>query len=172
VKNRDGSDTSTRAVPSLPRTASVTSLRSRRHARRRDFSAGARDAAELIDVEYEPLPAVIDPIRAVEAGAPVLFDEAPNNIALDWELGDRNSADAAFAKAAKIVKIDLAINRVVVNSIEARSVVGEYDAADDRYTVHLGSQGVFGMRRNLASGPPSPRTRCASALRTSAAASE
>ncbi len=151
VKNRDGSDY---VNPGRPQLASdrVRHVGDPVAMLVAETVAQAKDAAELIDVKYEPLPAVIDPVLAVEPGAPALFDEAPNNIALDWELGDRKAADAAFAKAAKIVKIDLAINRVVVNSIEARSVVGEYDAADDRYTVHLGSQGVFGMRRNLASG--------------------
>jgi aerobic carbon-monoxide dehydrogenase large subunit len=114
--------------------------------------AQAKDAAELIAVDYAVLEAVTDPVTATQPGAPVLFDAAPDNVALDWELGDANAVDTAFARAAKIVSLDLAINRVVVSSIEARSVVGEYDAATGRYTVHLGTQGVIGMRRNLAAG--------------------
>jgi carbon-monoxide dehydrogenase large subunit len=151
VKNRDGSDY---VNPGRPQLASdrVRHVGDPVAMLVAETLAQARDAAELVDVEYEPLPAVTDSVLAAKPGAPVLFDVAPNNIALDWELGNSEAADAAFAKAAKIVKIDIAINRVVVNSIEARSVVGEYDAAADRYTVHLGSQGVFGMRRNLASG--------------------
>src|SRR5260221_4640058 len=105
-----------------------------------------------MSVKSEPRPAVIDPVLAVKPGAPVLFDVAPNNIALDWELGNREAVDAAFTKAARIVKIDLAFTTAVLNRIDAGSVVGDYDAAADSYTVHLGSQGVFGMRRNLASG--------------------
>ncbi len=151
VKNRDGSDY---VNPGRPQLASdrvrhvgdpVVMLVA-------ETLDQAKDAAELISVDYEPLAAVIDPVLAVQPGAPVLFDSAPDNVALDWGLGNKEAVDAAFAQAARIVKIDLAINRVIVNSIEARSVVGEFDTAADRYTVHLGSQGVFGMRRNLAAG--------------------
>jgi carbon-monoxide dehydrogenase large subunit len=110
----------------------------------------AKDAAELIEVEYATLPAVVDPVLAVKSGAPNLHDAVPGNVALDWALGDEAATDAAFAGAAKIVTLDLAINRVVVNSIEARGVVGAYDPATDRYTVHLGTQGVFNARRNIA----------------------
>ncbi len=110
----------------------------------------AKDAAELIEVDYTPLPAVVDPVRAVQPGAPSLWDAVPNNIALDWGLGDPKAVDEAFAKAKKIVKLDLAINRIVVNSIEARGALGEYDKAAGRYTVHVGTQGVFSQRRNLA----------------------
>jgi carbon-monoxide dehydrogenase large subunit len=151
VKNRDGSDY---VNPGRPQLASERV----RHVGDpvamvvAETLEQAKDAAELIEVDYEILPSVVDPVLATRPGAPVLFDDVPDNIALDWGLGDADAVDAAFAQAARIVKIDLAINRVVVNSIEARSVVGEYDAATDRYTVYLGTQGVFGMRRNLAAG--------------------
>ncbi|HUN50092.1 MAG TPA: xanthine dehydrogenase family protein molybdopterin-binding subunit, partial [Candidatus Sulfotelmatobacter sp.] len=112
--------------------------------------AAAKDAAELIEVDYVPLPAVTDPLAAIRPGAPQLWDGARNNIALDWELGDRAAVEAAFARAARVVTIDLDINRIVVNSIETRGVVAEYDAASGRYTVYLGTQGVFGARRNIA----------------------
>jgi aerobic carbon-monoxide dehydrogenase large subunit len=151
VKNRDGSDYVNPGRPLLAadRVRHVGDPVAMLVA---ETLAQAKDAAELIEVEYEILPAVVDPVLATQPGAPVLFDVAPDNIALDWGLGDPAAVDAAFAQAARIVEIDLAINRVVVNSIEARSVVGEYDATSDRYTVYLGSQGVFGMRRNLAAG--------------------
>ncbi len=112
--------------------------------------AAAKDAAELIEIDYAPLPAVTDPLDAIKPDAPQLWDGLANNTALDWELGDRKAVDAAFATAARIVKIDLEINRIVVNSIEARGAVAEYDAASGRYTVYLGTQGVFGARRNFA----------------------
>lgn len=110
----------------------------------------AKDAAELIAVDYEPLPVVIDPVLAVKPGAPRLHDAVADNVALDWALGDPKATNEAFAKAKRIVKLDLAINRVVVSSMEARSVVGAYDTASGRFTVHLGTQGVFNARRNIA----------------------
>ena len=116
-----------------------------------DSLAAAKDAAELIEVDYAPLPAVIDPAEAVKPGAPVLWDEAPGNVALDWSLGDRNKCDAAFAQAAKIVGIDLAINRVMVAPIEPRGILAAYDPATERYTLHIGTQGAFGRRSTVAS---------------------
>jgi carbon-monoxide dehydrogenase large subunit len=114
----------------------------------------AKDAADLIEVEYDLLDAVVDPVAATAPGAPVLWDEAPGNVALDWSMGNEKGTGEAFARAAKTVRLDLEISRVVVNSIEARAVVGEYDPTEDRFTVHLGTQGVVGMRtivaRNLA----------------------
>jgi aerobic carbon-monoxide dehydrogenase large subunit len=112
--------------------------------------ADAKDAAELIEVTYEALPIVTDPIAAIEPGAPRLHDAAPDNVSMDWRLGDAAAVEAAFAKAKRIVTLDLAINRVVVMPMEARSVIGEYDEASGRYTVQLGSQGVMAQRRNLA----------------------
>ena len=110
----------------------------------------AKDAAEQIEVDYEPLPVVVDAAAAVEPGAPQIWEGARNNVALDWGLGDPKAVEAAFAKAAHITRLDLFCNRVVVNSLEGRGVLGEYDVASGRYTVHIGSQGVFNVRRNLA----------------------
>ncbi|HUZ75618.1 MAG TPA: xanthine dehydrogenase family protein molybdopterin-binding subunit [Stellaceae bacterium] len=112
--------------------------------------AEAKDAAELVEVEYEPVAAVVTPEAAVAPGAPLLFDEAAGNVALDWALGDEKAVAAAFAAAARVVTLDLAISRVVVNPIEPRSVIGEYDAATERFTVHLGTQGVFAARSTIA----------------------
>ncbi len=115
-----------------------------------ETAAAARDAADLVEVDYEPLPSVVDALDAVKDAAPQLHDQAPRNIALDWGLGDKAAADAAFARAHKVVGIDLAINRVAIASIEGRGVVGSYDPATGRYTVHVGTQGVFGGRRHVA----------------------
>ncbi len=114
--------------------------------------AQAKDAAELIEVAYEPLPVVTDPLAAVKPGAPLLYDDVPNNIPLDWQFGDEAATTAAFAKADKVVKLDLAINRIVVASLEPRGAVAAYDRATERYTVHMGSQGAFGARGHLARG--------------------
>jgi aerobic carbon-monoxide dehydrogenase large subunit len=112
--------------------------------------AQAKDAAELIDVSYEPLPVVTDPVAAAKSGAPQLYDDLPGNVALDWQLGDEAATAAAFARADKVVKLDLAINRIVVAPMEPRGTVASYDRASDRYTVHMGTQGAFAARGHLA----------------------
>jgi aerobic carbon-monoxide dehydrogenase large subunit len=112
--------------------------------------AAAKDAAELVDVAYETQPAVVDPEEASRPGAPALHDSAPGNVALDWELGDAKATADAFSKAARIVALDLTISRMVVNPIEPRSVVGEFDPATGRYTVDLGTQGAFAARASIA----------------------
>jgi len=113
--------------------------------------AAAKDAAELVEVAYDVLPAVIDPAEAVKQGAPAIWDEAPANVALDWGLGDPKPVEEAFAKATRIVKLDLAINRVIVAPIEPRGILAAYDPATERYTLHIGTQGAFGMRATVAS---------------------
>ncbi len=108
--------------------------------------AQAKDAVELIEVDYQPLPAVFEPAEAVKPGAPALWEEKPDNIALDWEAGNRAGVEAAFARAAKIVAFDLPVHRIALATMEPRAVVAEYDQASGRYTVHLGTQGVHEMR--------------------------
>jgi aerobic carbon-monoxide dehydrogenase large subunit len=112
--------------------------------------AQAKDAAELVDVKYDPLPAVMDPVAAAKPGGQTLYDGRKDNVALDWSLGDPRPVEDAFAKAKKVIATDIAINRVVIASMEPRAVVGEYDAAADRYTVHLGTQGVHSVRNAIA----------------------
>lgn len=112
--------------------------------------AAAKDALELIDVDYEELPSVIDPAEAVKPDAPAVWDETKNNVALDWSLGDPNPVEAAFSNAARIVKLDLAINRVIVAPLEPRGILADYDQKSGRYTLHIGTQGAFGMRSTVA----------------------
>src|SRR4051812_16374546 len=81
----------------------------------------AKDAAELIDVDYEPLPAVVNVIDALASGAPQLHDQAPRNRCYTWALGDRAAVDAAFAQAAHVTKLDIVNNRLVPNAIEPRA---------------------------------------------------
>src|SRR5215472_9913018 len=78
----------------------------------------ARDAAELVNVDYVEEPAAIDPAAALQAGAPQVNSEAPGNLCYDWQLGDLAAVDAAFAKAIRIVRLDLANNRLVPNAME------------------------------------------------------
>ena len=108
----------------------------------------AKDAAELIEVDYEPLPAVVDTRGATDAGAHQVWPEAKNNTCYVWETGDQKATDAAFADAAHTVSLELVNNRVVVAAIEPRALVGDWDGT--RYTLHAPTQGAHGMRRQLA----------------------
>jgi len=109
----------------------------------------ARDAAEAIAFDVDPLPALLDPEAALQAGSPLIHDDA-GNVCLDWRFGDLDAVEAAFAKAAHVTRLRIPINRVVVAAMEPRAAVGAYDAATDRLTLHVASQGVWGMRQTLA----------------------
>src|SRR5438874_1092977 len=110
----------------------------------------AKDAAEAVELEIDPLPAVVRPEDATRAGAPLIHAEAPGNIALDYHYGDTEQVAAAFAKAAHVTRLKLVNSRVVVNAMEPRAAVGVYDKASGRFTLHAPSQGVFGLRGNMA----------------------
>jgi carbon-monoxide dehydrogenase large subunit len=109
----------------------------------------AKDAAEAILADIEPLPVVTKPEQAVAAGAPILFDDAPGNLALDFHYGDADKVEAAFATAAHKVKLKLENTRMIVNAIEPRAAIGSYDAAKDRFTLYSVSQGVMGLKAGL-----------------------
>jgi aerobic carbon-monoxide dehydrogenase large subunit len=110
----------------------------------------AKDAAEAVTVEIDPLPAVTNPGEAVRAGAPALYDDAPGNIALDFHYGDANKVAAAFAGAKHAVKVKLINSRMIVNAIEPRAAIGIYDSTKERFTLHTCSQGVMGLRAGLS----------------------
>ncbi|MBO1079570.1 xanthine dehydrogenase family protein molybdopterin-binding subunit [Roseomonas haemaphysalidis] len=110
----------------------------------------AKDGAEAVLVDIDPLPAVTDATDALAPGAPQLYDHIPGNLVQDFHFGDSDKVAEAFRNAAHAVKLDLRSNRIVVCAMEPRSAVAEYDAAGDRYTLHVGSQGVFGMRASIA----------------------
>ena len=101
---------------------------------------GAKDAAELIDVDYEVLPAVVNCVAALKPGAPQIHDEAPGNKCYTWALGDKAAVDAAFARAAHVAKVDIVNNRLVPNAIEPRAAVASYSRADDSYTLYVANQ--------------------------------
>jgi carbon-monoxide dehydrogenase large subunit len=112
----------------------------------------ARDAAEKISVDYAVEPAAIDTAAAVLAGAPQVWPEAaPGNICYDWSLGDLASADAAFAKAAKVIKLDLVNNRLVPNAMEPRAAIGEFNRATGEYTLYTTSQNPHVIRLLMGS---------------------
>ncbi|MDE2198269.1 MAG: xanthine dehydrogenase family protein molybdopterin-binding subunit [Rhodospirillales bacterium] len=109
----------------------------------------AKDAAEAVFAEIEPLPAVTEPAEAAAAGAPVLHDVAPDNVVLDWKFGNAELVDAAFARAAHVTTLRIRNSRVVVCAMEPRSAIAEIDP-DGRYVLRVGCQGVFGLRGAVA----------------------
>src|SRR5215471_13659243 len=110
----------------------------------------AKDAAELIEIEYEPLPAVISAEAALAPGAPAVWDENPGNEAFFHEVGDKGAVDAAFAKADRIIRHTIPINRVTANSMEPGGCLAQYDADQDRYTIRWTIQSVHATRAALA----------------------
>src|SRR2546427_4124347 len=112
--------------------------------------AQAEDAADLVQVDYEPLPSVTSTAAAAEAGSPVVWDECPDNISNLFEAGDKAATDAAFAKAARIVRRRYVITRVHAQYIEARGALGVYDRGEDRYTLYADVQYPHRVRNALA----------------------
>ena len=115
-----------------------------------ETTAAARDAAELIAVDYEPLPAAVETAHALDPGQPQVWDNAPGNRCFDWEIGDRAAVEQAAAGARHRVGLDLINNRVVVNSMEPRGAIGEYDPGEDAYTLWSSTQGSHFVRNLLA----------------------
>ena len=102
--------------------------------------AAAKAAAELVEVDYGELPAAAETGKARDADAPQVHDDAPGNLCYDWVLGDEAEADAAFANAHHVTKIDLVNNRLIPNAMEPRAAIGDYDAGTDSYTLYSTSQ--------------------------------
>ncbi len=112
--------------------------------------AEAKDAAELITIDYEELPAVTDVAEAAKPGSPRVWDENPDNISHVWETGNKTAADAAFANAAHVVKSRYVITRVHAQFMETRGTVGMYDPNEDRYTLYADVQYAHRVRDMLA----------------------
>jgi len=123
--------------------------------------AQAKDGAEAVVLDIDPLPAVVSARAAAQPGAPQLYDEVPGNIALDYHFGDKDKVAEVFAQAAHVVRLPLVNQRLVVNSIEPRSAIGEFDAKEDKWTLHSCSQGVFGLKNMLRDilGAPADKVR-------------
>jgi aerobic carbon-monoxide dehydrogenase large subunit len=100
----------------------------------------ARDAAELVSVDYDVHSAVVDLGSAQQAGKPQIHAEAPNNTVYQWHLGDKAAVDAAFGKAKHVTRIDLTNNRLIPNAMEPRAAIAEYDRGSGGYTVYTTSQ--------------------------------
>jgi carbon-monoxide dehydrogenase large subunit len=110
----------------------------------------AADAAELIEVDYEPLPAVVSTAQAAAPGAPRVFDDCKDNISFVYTAGDKAKADAAFADAAHVVKHHFVINRITAATMEPRGALGAYDPTDGRYTIYTTLQRPHPFRGELA----------------------
>jgi carbon-monoxide dehydrogenase large subunit len=112
--------------------------------------SSARDAAEAVRVDYEPLRSVIEIEDAQKAGAPLVWDEISGNQLFAIEAGNRTATEAAFARAARVVEIELVNNRVIINFMEPRSCIASYDPGTQRLLVQIGSQGVHQQAIRIA----------------------
>ncbi len=112
--------------------------------------AQARDAADLVEVDYEDLPVVADTARALDADAPLLHEEMQDNCCLDWVQGEEASTEAAFAKASHIARVSLVNNRVVVNALEPRAALADFDPESGIVTLTAGNQGIFRLRGQIS----------------------
>lgn len=119
----------------------------------------AREAAEAVVTDIDPLPAVVDARAAVAAGAPQIYADTPFNIALDHTLGDMAKAREIVAGATHVARLRLIDNRVMVAAMEPRAALFEYDPQTERFTTHMQTQGVYGMRNNLASAMGVPQDK-------------
>ena len=106
----------------------------------------AVDASELVEIDYEELPAVADVVKATQEGAAQLFDDVPNNIAFDWELGDKAAADAGIDAADHVTTIEFRNQRLICNAIEPRAAIGDYDESREHYTLYTTSQNPHVVR--------------------------
>src|SRR5271170_2267222 len=121
----------------------------------------AADAAELIEVDYEPLPAIVSTEGAVAAGAPRVWEDCPDNICFVHEVGDKAAVEAGFARADHVTKRRLVINRVTAAAMEPRGSIGDYNPSDGRYTIYTTLQRTHSYRAELAQiiGVPESRVR-------------
>jgi carbon-monoxide dehydrogenase large subunit len=123
--------------------------------------AQAKDAAELIEVDYHPIEAVTATREAAAIGAPLLWPGNSSNVCVDGEVGDNAATDAAFERAAHVVRLDTWVQRVTGVPMEARTCVGVYDGASGRYTLHAGSGGVVRQKGEISGilGEPPEKVR-------------
>lgn len=111
--------------------------------------AQAKDAAELVMIDYDPIDAIVDPAAALEDGAPQIWPEAPRNLVFDWELGHEAETNALFDQADRVIKLDLINNRVVSSPMEGRACLAEYDASQERFTFTVSSQGAHNIKDRI-----------------------
>jgi carbon-monoxide dehydrogenase large subunit len=112
--------------------------------------AAAKDGVDLVEIDYEALPAVTDTLAAADPNAPRLFEEAGSNVVVDGELGDFAATEAAFARAAHVVKFETWVQRITGVPMEPRAAVCEFDEDTGRYTLYAGSGGAWRLKDDLA----------------------
>ncbi len=115
-----------------------------------DTLAQAQDAAELIQVDYEELPAVVSTAEAAAPGSARVYEDCPDNISFMEPIGDKAACEAGFAKAARVVKHRFIVNRITAVTMEPRGTVARFDRGDNRYVVHGATQRPHGFRAELA----------------------
>jgi carbon-monoxide dehydrogenase large subunit len=112
--------------------------------------AHAQDAAELVTVEYRPLPAVVDLEQALAPDAPRLWDDVSGNVSFDWEHGDAEAVETALARAAHVARVTVANNRIAVAFMEPRGALAEFDTATGRWTLWAGCQSAHRIQELMA----------------------
>jgi carbon-monoxide dehydrogenase large subunit len=118
----------------------------------------AHDALDLIDVEYDRLDAAVGPTNALD-GAPTVHEEAPDNAAFEWEIGDEEATDEVFERAAHTASVDLVNNRVIPTAMEPRAAVAEYQGTDGELVVEMSSQNPHTVQRDLSASLGIPTNR-------------
>lgn len=148
MKNKDGSEVTKRDIPILC-SDTVRHVGDAVAFIVADSVAQARDAAELIEIDYDDLPVIADTAKALDKDSPLVYDGEDGNLAFTLFMGDEEKTKAAFDKAATVSEIELINNRLVSNYMEPRACVGEYSSKEDEYTITVCSQGVHGIRDAL-----------------------
>lgn len=115
-----------------------------------DTLARAQDAAEAVEVDYDPRPAITDTARAADPDTPIVHDGIGSNVFFLRDVGDAGAAKAAFARAHHVTELAIRNNRVTANSMEPRNALGLYDSVEDRYTLYVSHQAPHMLRRSLA----------------------
>ena len=115
-----------------------------------ETAQAARDAAEAVTIDYDLLPSITDLGAAMEDGEALVWPGVAKNVCFDWETGDKARTDALFAQAAHVTRLTVVNNRIVVNSMEARAAIAEFDAGSGRWTLSTNTQGGWGIKGMLA----------------------
>ncbi|WP_213741740.1 xanthine dehydrogenase family protein molybdopterin-binding subunit [Bradyrhizobium sp. dw_411] len=115
-----------------------------------DTLAIAKDASELVEIAYDPLPSVTETSLASQPGSPAVWDECPDNVCFVFEVGDSAAVEEAFSRAAHVARTEFTIARVSTNALEPRNAIGLYDRAADRFTLYSGTQAPHAVRSELA----------------------
>ena len=115
-----------------------------------DTLQAARDAAEAVEIDYDVQPAITELARATDAGAALVWPEVARNQVFDWEIGDKAKADALFAQAARVTRVEVVNNRIVVSSMEARAAIADYGTQAGRWTLYANTQGGWLVKDLIA----------------------